>query len=170
MDIGIIRTKVTDWVKKYRYALIILAAGICLMLFTSETRTGDSDVPVETTLATPQLKVTESQLEEILSRIKGVGNVNVLLTYAAGEQTIFHTNTKTTEGDSNRTKDCDTVLITDNNRKEEALVTQVIAPQYMGAVIVCQGAENASVRLAVSEAVCKATGLRSDQIAVLSMN
>jgi len=40
---------------------------------------------------------------------------------------------------------------------------------YRGAVVVCQGGDNASVRLAVVEAVSNATGLTSDRITVLKM-
>jgi hypothetical protein len=40
---------------------------------------------------------------------------------------------------------------------------------YQGAVVLCQGAADAAVRLAVVEAVSKATGLGADKICVLKM-
>jgi len=39
----------------------------------------------------------------------------------------------------------------------------------MGAVIVCQGADDPQVRLSIVDAVSKVTGLGSDKISVLKM-
>ena len=54
-------------------------------------------------------------------------------------------------------------------RKQTGLVQQVNPPTYLGAVIVCQGADSASVRLAIVEAVGSVTGLSTDKITVLKM-
>jgi len=48
-------------------------------------------------------------------------------------------------------------------------VQQVNPPTYLGAVIVCQGADSASVRLAIVSAVGSVTGLSTDKITVLKM-
>ena len=63
----------------------------------------------------------------------------------------------------------DTVTVTDAQRNESGLIRQVNPPVYKGAVIVCQGADNAAVRLAIVDAVGKATGLGADKISVLKM-
>lgn len=169
MDITVIRNKLSEWVRKYRYVVIVLAVGIVLMLLPTGTKKRDASIPAEPVLEKQRLDVTEEQLEEVLSQIKGAGKVEVLLTYAAGERTVFHANERSTSSENSQTQELETVLITDSNRTEEALVAQILAPEYLGAVIVCQGAENPSVRLAVSEAVGKATGLGTDRISVLKM-
>ena len=46
---------------------------------------------------------------------------------------------------------------------------QVNPARFLGAVVVCQGADDPQVRLQVIDAVSKATGLRSNCIAVLKM-
>jgi stage III sporulation protein AG len=63
----------------------------------------------------------------------------------------------------------ETVIITDAQRAQQGLVKQVNPPVYLGAVVVCQGADRASVRLAIVEAVANATGLGADKISVLKM-
>ena len=63
----------------------------------------------------------------------------------------------------------DTVIITGSDRSQQGLICQQIPPQYLGAVIVCQGADKAAVRLALVEAVSDATGLSTDAITVLKM-
>jgi stage III sporulation protein AG len=45
----------------------------------------------------------------------------------------------------------------------------VLAPQYLGAIVVCQGADRSDVRLAIVEAVSALTGLGADKISVLKM-
>ena len=60
-------------------------------------------------------------------------------------------------------------MITGQNKQETGLVRQVIPPTYMGVVVVCEGADNPSLKLAIVDAVSKATGLGADRISVLKM-
>ena len=48
MDITIIRNKLAVWVKKYRYVVIVLTAGIVLMLLPTGTKNSNDVVLVET--------------------------------------------------------------------------------------------------------------------------
>lgn len=154
---------VLDFLKKYRYAVIVLLAGIVLMMLPTGEKTEAVSTP---TSREPSL---QESLEDILSMIYGAGKVSVLLTQSAGEETLFQMdgNTSVDEGGENRRSE--TVLVSGTGREESGLIRQVKAPVYRGAVIVCQGADNAAVRLAVVEAVRSATGLTSDHISVLKM-
>jgi stage III sporulation protein AG len=109
------------------------------------------------------------RLEEILSCIDGAGKVRVFLSEAAGEQTIFQTDEEVSSGASSSSSSSQTVIISGSDRTEQGMIVQIIPPRYQGAVIVCQGADRASVRLAIVEAVSNATGLASDRITVLKM-
>ena len=60
-------------------------------------------------------------------------------------------------------------MVTGSDRSEKGLVRQINPPEYLGAVVLCQGADNAAVKLAIVEAVSKATGLSTDRITVLKM-
>ena len=147
-------------IKKYQYLILVVLIGIFLMLLPSNTKTPQmtTDLPAEIT--TYDL---ETELSDILSHILGVGRVEVLLTESSGSNTIYQMDT--TQNQSN----LDTVVITNINREETGLVKQVLPPTYKGALIVCQGADNANVRLSVVEAVKSVTGLSSDCITVLKM-
>lgn len=169
MDYSLIRTKVTGWIKRYRYVAIVLFAGIVLMLLPSGSAKADEPVPSDPKPQNTQLNVETERLEAVLCQIKGAGRVEVLLSFAAGERTVFQMDDRTSSAEGTATQERDTVLITNSDRIEEALVTQVLPPEYLGAVIVCQGADDPSVRLAISDAVSKATGLGSDRISVLKM-
>lgn len=110
-----------------------------------------------------EIQTDAEKLERLLCTVKGAGKVEVLLSYAAGELTLYQTDT---DESSQRT---DTVTVTDANRNQTGLVTQTLPPVYQGAVIVCQGGADPSVRLAIVDAVSKFTGLGANQIAVLEM-
>lgn len=148
-------------VKKYRYMILAVLAGILLMTIpegTSPAAAEKSDTVME------QQNLQES-LSEILSQIEGAGSVEVLLTEAQGEVMIYQTDDHISS-DSQRS---DTVLITNSEREEAGLVRQIIPAVYQGAVIVCTGADRAQVRLSIVEAVKSATGLTADRITVLKM-
>ncbi|MBQ8238419.1 MAG: stage III sporulation protein AG [Oscillospiraceae bacterium] len=143
-----------ELVRKYRYVLIVALAGLGLMLLPSQTE--ESPPPAVQAEEAPDM---ETRLESILSRISGAGEVAVMLTEASGEEIFYQT-------DSDGT---DTVLVTDAERNERGLVRTRQPPTYQGAVVVCSGADSATVRLAVVEAVSNVTGLGSDKITVLKM-
>ena len=46
---------------------------------------------------------------------------------------------------------------------------KTIYPQYLGAVVVCEGAASPQVRLDVLQAVAQFTGLSTDKISVLKL-
>ena len=107
----------------------------------------------------------QTGLEEILSQIQGAGRVQVLLTQREGERTVYQTDEDSTSSGIRS----DTVLLNGSDRSQTGLVQQVNPPTYLGAVIVCQGADSASVRLAIVSAVGSVTGLSTDKITVLKM-
>ena len=113
----------------------------------------------------PQEKTLQEELEQILSKIKGAGKVQVLLTEFRGTETVFQEDTDRADT-SDRS---DTVILTGSDREEEGLIRQINPPVYLGALIVCQGGDDPSVKLAIVEAVMRLTGLRSTEISVLKM-
>lgn len=160
MDITLLKEKATLWIGKYKYLVLILLLGIGLMLIPSGNKKAEeSAAPQQTPIQAASLA---DELEDILSNIKGAGRVQVMLTVKNGEQTIYQTDIPGTDRQ-------DTVIITDEDRAQNALVQQIISPTYRGAIVLCQGAENASVCLAIKEAVSKVTGLDASQISVLKM-
>ena len=146
---------------KYRYVLMVIAAGLALMLLPQREVTAD---PTPQTIAQRENTLQED-LEDILSGIRGVGMVSVLLTEAQGSRTVYVQDESTSQ-DSLKT---DAVIITDSTRTQTGLVSQVLPPVYLGAVVVCEGGDDPVVKLSVVEAVCDATGLSADKITVLKM-
>lgn len=155
-------TKLKDFFQKYKYVLLIVAVGIVLMLWP-EQHTGTSNTaPVTPEIAEPEM---ETQLEAILSKISGAGRVEVMLTTARGEETLYQLDSDRTDTQARQ----DTVIISGSDRAQNGLVTQINPPTYLGAIVVCDGADEPTVRLNIVQAVSNATGLGADNISVLKM-
>ena len=163
MDLKDFKKRITDGFKQYKYAVLILILGLALMLIPGKRAVSQTAEPQQE-VQTQSLDVC-ALLEEILSQIQGAGKVRVLLSEAAGQRTVYQTDSDIS-GDSSR---LDTVIITDGDRAQNGLIQQVDPPTYLGAIIVCQGGDRAEVRLAIAEAVSRYTGLGIDKISVLKM-
>lgn len=159
MDMESGKEQIIRSVKKYQYVLWVVLLGIFLMLLPQKQEEPEREIPAETEAAL----TLEEELSAMLSKISGVGKAEVLLTELSGSSTIYQTDTTQNQGNS------DTVIVMDRNREEQGLVKQVLPPVYKGALVVCQGADSASVRLSVVDAVKSVTGLSSDCITVLKM-
>lgn len=159
MDIKMLGEKVTQWVGKYKFLLLILLIGVALMLIPGKSEETEQTQPTAQTA--PQVSLAE-ELEDILSNIQGAGRVQVMLTQNSSEQTVYQTDVPSADRQ-------DTVIVTGQDREQTGLVQQVLSPTYRGAIVLCQGADSASVCLAITQAVSKVTGLDASQISVLKM-
>ena len=106
-------------------------------------------------------------MEEILSKISGVGRVDVMLTLHSGGELVLAEDAALRYSGSAQSPDSyerstDTVTTAGG-----VVVRQEICPQYRGALVVCDGGNSDRVRLAVIDAVGALTGLGSDRIAVV---
>lgn len=155
----------TGQLKKYRYGLLVLAIGLALMLLPTGQKAESDQVP-----ETPPEEIgLETRLEAILCQIQGAGKVRVLLTESAGQVIHYQTDMDRTRSGDSESERQDMVIITESDRRESGLIRSITPPTYLGALVICQGADSPAVRLAVVEAVANVTGLGSDRITVLKM-
>ena len=169
MVISQLQTKLIEFLKKYRYVLIILLIGLILMLMPNKNGNNNINTNEISEVKRSPDDMIEKRLSELLSKVEGAGDVEVMLTVAAGEEIIYQTNEDHSESDTTTDFNIDTVMITDSNRNQTGLVKQVKSEVYQGAVIVCNGADDPSVRLAIVDAVSRVTGLGANCISVLKM-
>ena len=162
------KEKLISYVKKYNYVALVVLAGVVLMLLPSgkgEQQTV-SDQPVNVSEAY-SLAETEKRLEQLLGRIRGVGQVQVMLTLKSGSSLQLAENRSTSLRDTENRQDRDVVTLNRGSGYEDVVVTEQTYPVYQGAVVVCQGAGDSSVNLAVIQAVSVLTGVGSDKITVV---
>lgn len=165
MDRIDIKSKLQQFFDRYKFVALIIAIGIVLMLLPTSSAENKNDetakTPKETALT------ADVKLEDVLSAIKGAGEVKVLLSVAAGEEIIYQIDEDTSDNSGSIHRS--TVIVSDSSRNQEGLLRQIIPPSYLGAVIVCDGGDDPVVRLAVVDAVSKFTGLTTDKISVIKM-
>ena len=155
---------------KYKFVALVALVGIALLLWPGG---GDSGQTVER--ASPQQVSAvqaelQQEMEDILGRIQGVGEVQVLLTVESdGERQLAQDSELSYSGSTTAPEDysrsAQTVLV-DAGNAETPVVTRTVYPTYRGALVVCQGGDRAEVKLAVTEAVAALTGLTADRITV----
>lgn len=166
MDIKVFGDKLKEFFNKFKYALIILIVGIVLLLLPEKEQ---QEIPNTTAETSETQNIQLDALTKILQSVDGAGDVQVLLSTSMGEETIYQTNQDTSTSADGNTAKFETVIVTDSQRNEAGLVTQVNPPVYLGAIVVCQGADSPTVRLALTQAVAKITGLGTDNICILKM-
>ena len=168
MDWVKILDPIMAWIKKYRYPVMIVLDGLIIMCLPVKQLYNVSEVPDEQAVPVQRPDV-QTSLEEMLSQIQGAGKVKVLLTVARGEETLYQTDEDHNTGADTSSIRVETVIVGSDTRQEYGLIRQVIGPIYQGALVICQGADQAGVRLAVVDAVSSVTGLGADHISVLKM-
>lgn len=147
---------------KYGYVLLVIAAGAVLLLLPS----GGRDSPGEEAPVCEEifdLEAFEEKLERTLSRIEGAGETQVVLTLDGGSrQVLARDQERDGEGGGSNT----VVTVGKGSGQQGVVPLQTVAPEFRGALVVCPGGGNASVRLKLIEAVSALTGLGSDRISV----
>ena len=147
MDIKIISEKIICFLKKYRYAALVLVIGLILITMPTGKEKDNAGEVVKQTVTARQI-TTEEQLSALLSKIQGAGTVEVMLTVAEGEEIVYQEKADTSNNTDLYSSKKDTVTVTDSQKNQEGLIRQVIPPKYLGAIVICQGADNPTVKLA----------------------
>lgn len=167
MDVGSWKTRMGKLTGRYKYAFLVLLLGIGLMCIPTKKEGPIVDKQIQEDQ--PEQKNLDQQLSEILSRIDGAGEVKVLLSEAKGEQILYQSDTTVSQDTNGSDTRSETILITDEDRRQSGLIHQKNPPVYQGAIVIAQGAGVPAVKLALTEAVSRITGLGADKISVHKM-
>lgn len=157
--------------KKYKYAVLVLLLGIALMLlpFGKKEETTETEVQVETLSDEAYAQTLEQRLEDMLCQVSGAGQVRVMLTLQTGSRTEYQTDTQISDSETQSQEERKTVILSEGSAYDKAAVSAVQYPRFQGALILCQGADQSTVRLSLVNAVAALTGLSSGQITVIKM-
>jgi len=166
MEISAWKSGIIAGVGKYKYVLLVLLVGVLLMLIPGKEPAADNNITTITTDTQPELS---ERLEKILGNIYGAGEVMVMLSVEEGERVLYQTDTTESQNENSKDSRSQTVLVTDSQRNENGLVYQKNPPVYQGAIVLAEGADDPSVKLAIVDAVSKVTGLGANKISVLKM-
>ena len=124
----------------------------------------------------------ETKLKNILSKIQGVGEVDVFVNYSESSEVIpmYNENSQisTTEetdtsGGVRKIEETDTqkeIIFQEDSGTKEIITQKVIEPKIEGAIITAQGADDVNVKTNIIQAVEATTGLATHKIQVFVMD
>lgn len=162
--LGQLAEKAKEVMGKNRLIWLIILAGVILLALPAggkeEERTEGSAPPAEAF----DLAETEARLSQALSKVKGAGEVTVVLTVEHGPRRVLAEDVSRDSADGGRRTQ--TVVIAQGGGQQEAVTVQEVSPRYQGAFLVCEGAGDPEVRLALTQAVSALTGLGADKISI----
>ena len=161
------KEKLISYVKKYKYVALVVLVGVVLMLLPSGKGEQQDTVEPVNVSEGYSLAETERRMEQVLGRIRGVGQVQVMLTLKSGSSLQLAENRSDSLRDTEARQERDVVTLNRGSGYEDVVVTEQTYPVYQGAVVVCKGADSSAVRLAITETVQALTGLASDRIQVV---
>ena len=155
----------------YKYVLIVVAAGILCLAWPSRSPTEPEQQAAGASASSMDLEAIQTEMEEILGAIQGVGELRLMLTVDTGPQRELAGDTSlsysgSTQAPEDYSRTAETVVVSGGG-EEQVVVTREIYPRFRGALVVCQGADDPAVKLSVVEAVSALTGLGSDRISVI---
>ena len=176
--------------KKYvANIVVLLAIAIIALIFTSDffgkasdvknslKKTGGDTLVQENDMLKIEEAVIEERLKQILGKISGAGEVEVMITFDMGSEIIPASNTVKTE-DASEEKDASggvrTVqsqnltenIVISNDNTAKPLVLKEIKPQIRGVIVVAEGADDIEVKMRLYDAVKTVLQVSGDRVQV----
>ncbi len=174
-------------VRRDQWIVLLLCGILIIVLSLPAPRDEEQQEPIaaqtmqtDQTISIPDM---ESRLESILCQMEGAGQVRVMITQKdTGEKIVekdrSDVNRTTQEQNSDGTarstveqENQETTIYDSASGGDGApYVTQQLAPQVEGVLVLAQGADNASVKKEITDAVMALFGLEAHKIKVVKMN
>lgn len=133
--------------------------GMVLIAFPGP-KSAKTDRPMEEQPAAGQgdIQELEARLQELVSRVEGAGETQVMLTFEGSQEKVYALDTKSGQSGSQQ----EHVLLDGR----EPLVDMVWYPEVQGVAILCQGADNGAVRAQITEIATVLLGISSNRVSI----
>lgn len=176
--------------------IAVALAGILLMLVGSlvsdirkdnKKKTGENTVQVDTNNSAVMAASTsyedkiKKELESVLSKIDGVGNVSVMIYFETGTTTVPITDKNTI---NKTTQECDssggtritteqsetsTTVLINNGGDTEICASQKVNPTIGGVMVVAEGASDIALKEELINAVKTVLNIGANRVSVMAM-
>ena len=167
---GFLREKKWKHVKKDQWLILFLAGVLLLIIAMPAGRKNSTTTNMEKNTQNSESTVTaqgvsdyetygaalEQRLETILQRMRGVGDVQVMITFRD-------------QGGSGSCENSETTVYARSDGDETPFVNRAILPQIDGVLIVAEGGDDSEVRKNISESVEALFGLDAHKIKIVKM-
>lgn len=174
--------------EKKKLKPLIFMAGICILALIviavmpsgqdKETSANDNDNTIQASAETESEKRDlESKLTEILSKINGAGDVDVMITFESSEELIpaynSNTTTETTKEQDSSGGERTTTSSTENktmitSSTNEPVVLKTSEAKIKGVIVVASGASDSAVKEKLYSAVQTSLQISGHQVEIYS--
>lgn len=165
--------------------IIFFALGVILLIFSNTILKQDNKTPIQNIEPVINYNEHEKNLEKrlklTLSKIEGVGEVEVMITMEQSSEIVISKDvtidiSKTNETDKeggkreivNEKTDVRNITITENG-VEKPIVLKEIEPKVLGVIIVAEGGSNALIKEALTKSAIAVLGVQAHKIQILNM-
>ncbi len=105
----------------------------------------------------------ESQVEQLLSQVEGVGKADVMLTLKASKEKVTLKDHRVETGKSEE----ESVLVEDENHNTAPYVVQEREPEIEGILVVCTGGDDSGIQREIIDAISALFSVESHKIKVM---
>jgi len=162
-------------IKHLDIVLTILFIAIILLIYFSTFQKQsvenncDNESNITTSFST-YCNELENKMKVTISAIKGVGNVNVMLYFNQGIETVIAYTTESKKSSDGSVTETKSPVLISNDGQTKTIVLQENMPLPSSVLIVASGAENTNVKLEILRAVQAMFDLSSSKIEVFAGN
>lgn len=170
---------------------LIIVAIICVVFIIVASSFKDSTATTSKKLSNENAQnrkeydgyemATKNELKSVLEQIEGVGKVDVMISFANGEEQVpainendakNSTEEKDNEGGNRNTTQINngsTIVMSSIDGKSQPFIVKTLKPKVVGVIVVAEGAENSITSLSITNAVMNIFNLTPDKVNVLPM-
>ena len=148
-------------IKGVEYIVIIIIALLIILILFSDSFTSKENT--QSSSVVEYVSTLENKLERTLSKIKGVGNVSVVITVNGGNKTVIATDV-TTIKNGTEVKITEAPVLVGG----KVVVLNELYPEITGVMIVAGGADNLSVKLNVMTATTTLLSIDESKVSILT--
>lgn len=190
-----IKEKITKKSNKFTYMIIlIIIAGVMILVvsyfndstptflnLSNDTTFQENKREENLSTSTTYEDKVKNELKNILSKVKGVGEVDVIIHFEGGEERIpaldsEKSNTVTEERDSNggnrvnnNNKDGTKVVMSSQGNSTEPLILKTYNPKIIGILIVAEGADDTRLSYELTKIVSSLYDISESKVSVIPM-
>ena len=155
--------KKPSFIKK-EYVFVFLLTALVIAIFLSGQNVSLPFSTNDSNKSENYVSTLETSLQNILSDVEGAGKINVFITVDGSEEQVVLKNVETKTENGAKTTIESIVLV-----GGKPYVTKVENPKIIGVAIVCEGADDLSVRLNITEIVTTTLSVNSESVRIIKM-
>ncbi len=158
-------------IKNYEIIISLIIIAVILLIYFSVTDKKDANVDVKSSNVSSLTDGLEERLEDILSKIDGVGKTDVLITYNSTAEQVTASTSSSNQTTTNNGTNSTTTSTTNSSpiiNNKDVIVLQEKMPEIRGVIVVADGARDVKTKMQILSAVSTALDINQNTIQIFT--